>query len=173
MKKLMWEIVLVVFVIIAVLTTTCMLSKNDYNVMQFGNKIWLLANKEMEDYPNNSLLIIKEDQRNVKLNDEVFYYYENNDNNSVKYGKITAINNNSYTIEGEEIEKNMIISSKENASKISVLGPIISILTSRYGYLLLIILPILAAFIYQVALIIKELNKEPEETKKNKKKKIK
>ncbi len=169
MKELLWRMVLVIFVIIAVSVTICTLSTNDYNVMQFGNKIWIIAGEKLGDYPKNKLLIIKEDKRNVKLNDEVFFYSEDNNGNKVKFGQITAINNNSYTINSEEIEKSMIISSKENVQEVAVLGAILSVLTSRTGYLCLIILPILLAFVYQIFLIGKELNKEPE--KKSKKRK--
>ena len=171
MKELLWRMVLVVFVIIAVFVTTCTLSTNDYNVMQFGNKIWIIAGDNLESYSKNTLLIIKENNRNVKLNDEVFYYAEDNEGNKVKYGKITAINNNSYTINSEEIEKSMVIASNENVKQVAVLGTILSVLTSRYGYLCLIILPILLAFIYQIVQIVKELNKEPEKAKKTKKNK--
>lgn len=169
MKELLWRMVLVIFVIIAVSVTICTLSTNDYNVMQFGNKIWIIAGEKLGDYPKNKLLIIKEDKRNVKLNDEVFFYSEDNNGNKVKFGQITAINNNSYTINSEEIEKSMVISSKENVKEVAVLGAILSVLTSRAGYLCLIILPILLTFVYQIFLIGKELNKEPE--KKSKKRK--
>ena len=169
MKKLLWEIVLVVFVIIAVFVTTCILSKNDYNVMQFGNKIWLITEENFDSYSKNTLLIIKEDSRNVKINDEVFFYSEDNNGSQVKLGTIKAINNNSYTIDGVETEKSMVISSKQNAKEVAVLGTILSLLTSRYGYLCLIILPILIAFIYQIVLIVKELTK-PEEKKIKKRK---
>ena len=171
MKKLLWEIVLVVFVIIAVFTTTCMLSKNDYNVIQFGNKIWLIAGDNMEEYDKNSLLIIKEDRRNVTVNNYVFYYTEDEEGNRVKYGEITAINNNSYTINGEEIAKEMVIASNENVETHALLGLLLTALTSRMGYLICIILPILIAFIYQFVLVVKELNREPETPKKTKKNK--
>ena len=168
MKDLLWRLVLVIFVIVAVFVTMCTLSKNDYNVMQFVDKIWLISNKKMGNYPENKLLIIKEDKKNVKLNDEVFYYHESNDGNNVEYGKITAINNNSYTIDNEEIEKSMVISSNNNIKEVAVLGTILSVLTSRTGYLCLIILPILLAFVYQIVLIIKELNKDTKTSKKTK-----
>ena len=150
MKELLWRMVLVVFVIIAVFVTTCTLSTNDYNVMQFGNKIWLIAGDNLESYSKNPLVIIKENNRNEKSNDEVFYYAEDN---------------------SEEIEKSMVIASNENVKQVAVLGTILSVLTSRYGYLCLIILPILLAFIYQIVQIVKELNKEPEKSKKTKKNK--
>ena len=169
MKELLWKMVLVVFVMIAVFVTICTLSTNDYNVMQFGNKIWIIAGENLGDYSKNTLLIIKEDNRNVKLNDEVFFYAEDAKGNKVKYGQITAINNNSYTINNEEIEKSMVISSNENVKKVAVLGTILSILTSRYGYLCLIILPILVAFVYQIVLIAKELGKDTKSSKKTKK----
>lgn len=168
MKELLWRLVLVLFVIIAVFVTTCTLSKNDYNVMQFGNKIWLITNKVMGDYPTNKLLIIEEDPRSIKLNDEVFYYHEGAEGNNVEYGKLTAINNNSYTIDNEEIEKSMVIASNDKVKEVAVLGTILSVLTSRGGYLCLIILPILLAFVYQIVLIVKELNKDKKTTKKAK-----
>ena len=169
MRELLWKMVLVVFVMIAVFVTICTLSTNDYNVMQFGNKIWIIAGENLGDYSKNTLLIIKEDNRNVKLNDEVFFYAEDVKGNKVKYGQITAINNNSYTINNEEIEKSMVISSNENVKKVAVLGTILSILTSRYGYLCLIILPILVAFVYQIVQIAKELGKDTKSSKKTKK----
>lgn len=169
MKELLWRVVLVVFVIIAVSVTICTLSTNEYNVMQFGDKIWVIAGENIGNYPKNKLLIIKEDKRNVKLNDEVFFYSEDIDGNNIKYGQITAINNNSYTIDNEEIEKSMIIASNNNVKEVAALGTILSVLTSKYGYLCLIILPILLAFVYQIIRIVKELNKETPSKKKAKK----
>ena len=169
MKELLWRVVLVVFVIIAVSVTICTLSTNEYNVMQFGDKIWVIAGENLGNYPKNKSLIIKEDKRNVKLNDEVFFYSEDIDGNNIKYGQITAINNNSYTIDNEEIEKSMIIASNNNVKEVAALGTILSVLTSKYGYLCLIILPILLAFVYQIIRIVKELNKETPSKKKAKK----
>ena len=62
----------------------------------------------------------------------------------------------------------MVISSNNNIKEVAVLGTILSVLTSRTGYLCLIILPILLAFVYQIVLIIKELNKDTKTSKKTK-----
>ncbi len=169
MKELIWRLVLVVFTIIAVFVTTCTLSVNNNNVIQFGSKLWLISKKGIAEYPKRSLIIITENQRDVKLNSEVFYYTEDSEGATVKFGEITDINNNSYTISGEEIEKSKVIATKQNSKKVFALGTILSILTSKYGYLCLIVLPILFAFMYQIVQLTRELNKEPEtKTKKRK-----
>ena len=49
---------------------------------------------------------------------------------------------------------------KENASKeYAVVGAIYNVLTSRWGYLFIIILPMLMAFVYEIYEIIREIKR--------------
>ena len=65
-----------------------------------------------------------------------------------------------YTLDNDKaLNDDSIIGSVKNTKKYSTLGSIYSTLTSKWGYLIIIILPMLTAFIYEVYEIIKEIKK--------------
>ena len=65
-----------------------------------------------------------------------------------------------YTLDNDKaLNDDSIIGSVKNTKKYSALGSIYSTLTSKWGYLIIIILPMLTAFIYEVYEIIKEIKK--------------
>ena len=70
---------------------------------------------------------------------------------------IESENNDSVIIENDVIDKKEVIGTIKNATVIPIAGSILSLLESKWGYLCIIILPILIAFLYEVYSIIKEL----------------
>lgn len=190
MKKVLGNILLVIYAIIAVFTTICLLSYNDFKVTEFGdNSFVLITNDEYTpDFNSGDLVIVngsKKDELNV--GDKVFYYREENRKVEIclepilEKEEITSRENN-FTFEDDyQISDEYIIGSANKVTVIPVAGTILSILESKWGFLFLIILPVLIAFIYEITVLITEVKenkdaktddaKEPEEDKKEKNKK--
>ena len=61
------------------------------------------------------------------------------------------------TIWGEEISNKQVIGIDRDVSVIPLMGSILNIMESTFGYLCIVILPILLAFIYIISSIVKEV----------------
>ena len=63
-----------------------------------------------------------------------------------------------YTLEGErKLSSQYIIGPAESADVIPGVGSVLGILQSKWGFLFLIVLPSLLAFIYQIGVVVSEL----------------
>lgn len=159
MRKVVWDLIVIVYILIAVFITVCLLAYNDYNVTQFGDKLLVVVkNGNYDDYKKNDLLIIDKDE-DYKEDDNVFYYIEKAGNYYINYGSIDKIEKETAIINGEIVDINTVISTDDEVSVISGVGAILSVLESKWGYLCIVIFPILIAFIYEIYEIVKELKK--------------
>ena len=55
-----------------------------------------------------------------------------------------------------------MLGSADNDTKFAVLGTVLGILESKWGFLFIIVLPALLAFIYQIGVVISELRETKE-----------
>lgn len=167
MKKIVLRILGIVYVLLAILLTTCLLKYNDKEVPQFGNKVLLVAGSEIEECKKGTLLIT-ELGKDFKEQDEVVYYSSTND---LKIGKIQSINDKVALVGSDNINSDNIIGLKDKTKFIGVLGSIFKFLTNRIVYLFIIVLPILLLFIYEICLIVKCIKKEKKDDSDEKTKK--
>ena len=106
-------------------------------------------------------MIISKNSSNLKENEEVFYYTADEHKVLISKGKITNIeevteSEKTITLSNnKKYSKDYIIGKTSEVTKIPVLGYLLMLLTSKIGYLLLILLPIFAFFFFQVYLLIK------------------
>lgn len=160
MKKIVWDLVIIIYIMLAIFVTVCLLSYNDYNVTEFGDKLLVIVDSNSgSDYNKNDLVIVDKNG-SYKKGDNVFYYVEKFRNYYISYGKIDKINKNTVVIGGEIINKDLVIANDKKVNKFSFVGGVLALLESRWGYLGIIILPILLAFIYEIYEIIKEIKKK-------------
>lgn len=161
MKKVVWISLFSLYVIITILVTYCLLSYNKYNIAVIGDST--LVRMKGNGYKKSSLIIVEADD-DYELSDKVFYYSVNDSSVSIKLGTITKDpGNKSVTIDDDSrILENDIIGKVEDSTKIPLLGFIYTILVSRIGYLLIIILPMVIGLgyeIYRIAIEIKRKKK--------------
>lgn len=164
MKKLIRNIFIILYAIIAISITICLLSYNEYKVSEFGTNSLLLinTNKLSEEYKKGDLVIADSDDV-IKVGDEVFYYNVYFQNVAVGLAKVTEIEvvtpeESTYTLEGDhKISSSLIIGPAKTATKISGLGSVLGVLESKWGFLALIVFPSLIAFLYEVWEVIIEL----------------
>lgn len=186
MKKLMglvWRILEVLIIIYVIVITSFILSRNKYNYTQFGDytfvNIDLLAEKNINGVKSGDLLIVK-NSNDINKGDVIYYYAVREDNYIVKSNAVLDVKSDSYnslyTVNDDN--NNTIAGARVLGKYTSIyhgIGGILSILESKFGFLLLVLLPIMVVFIYQIyefVLIIKE-NPVLEDENENDKKDIK
>ncbi len=158
MKKL-YNVLIVIYVIIAIVTTVSLFTYNKYNISQIGTKKLLKLDKQVADYKKGNLLIINT-KKDYNSGDNVFYCRIKNNKCDINYGNITTSMGGNPTINNEEVSKKLILGTDEKIKVIPVLGSIMGLLESRWIYLLFVVLPILVAFIYEGYSVTKELKKK-------------
>ena len=149
MKKVVFNIFIGVYVVITIFITYILLSYNEHNIAEF-NKFYLISDK------SDLVVVYKDSSIN---NDNYIYYYGNN--GKIKIGKVNSISDGIYTLDNEyTLDKDNILGSKDNSKSYCVLGSLYHILTSKWGYLFIIVFPMLIAFIYEIYEIVKEIKKK-------------
>lgn len=181
MKKILGNIILAIYAVIAVFTTICLLSYNEFKVTEFGdNSLILVTNDELNPEFNKGDLVIVNGSNKDKINvgEKVFFYREENRQAEICLENVNNVKEVSRTETTFTFDENYIISdeyvigSANNATVIPVMGTILSILESKWGFLFLIIFPALIAFIYEITVVYTEVkeSKKQEENKKQEEK---
>ena len=161
-KKVIVKIIICLYVALAAFTTFSLLKYNKQHLTEFNNKIIIKLNNNVGKYKKGSLLIINKNN-NFSTEDNVFYCQLKKKKCNVKYGNINTIISDDYIINNEVISEKLLIGTDKNVITIPYIAYPMQVLESRWGYLLLIVMPILVGFIYEVYIIIKEIKKTTEE----------
>lgn len=178
--KYVWNVVkgIIIFAwaVIAVFTTVCLISYNDYKVSEFGKKSLLIMDSdELEpNYKENSLVIVtKEKADKYAVGDEVFYYLGNVTSESIiNYGPISEIvkaegAEDSYLVNDLRFSYSDLIGKGNTAVSYNGIGKVLYILESQWGYMFLVILPTLFAVVYEIYAIVVEVKRETKKEIKN------
>lgn len=154
-----WSFVEVIIIIYVVLVTMFVLCKNKYGYTQFGDysfaNIDLIAEKNVKDTKKDDLLVVK-NSNDIHKGDLIYYYAVLNDNYIVRSAVVADVKEDDYSALYTVSLSNTTINvaSSRVLGKYSTvynnLGSILSVLESRVGFLLLVLLPIMVVFIYQV-----------------------
>lgn len=149
-------ILLSIYIVLAIFVTFCLFAFNKFSDVSFSNKIILGLDSDVSEFKAGSLLISTKDIKCVDVNDTILYYDTIDNKNRVSSTKVLDVmetNNNEYTY---VIDSSMFLSSEYLIGKIDdiiaipFIGYVFNIFTSRLGYFILIIIPIVIAFIYQL-----------------------
>ena len=175
-KKVLGNILLVIYAIIAVFTTICLLSYNDFKVTEFGdNSFVLITNDEYTPDFNSGDLVIVNSGDKININDKAFFYNTYDRNIEVKLGNIEGKEEanerqTTYTVEGgHRVSGEYVLGPAKTATVIGEVGTVLAVLESKWGFLFLIVFPALLAFIYQITTVASEIKegKQDKEDKKN------
>ncbi len=160
MKKILKNVITILYVVIAILVTVCLLSYNKFKTSQFGNTTLVIVdNNDLEPaYKKGSLALVQNSKVNV--GDEIFYYDSFGNQINISVAKVTnkeelSQSQGTYTMEnGKVIATDHIIGKTKDVTTISSVGTVLGLLESKWGYLFLIVLPTLLAFLYEIYEII-------------------
>lgn len=159
MKKVLGTIFIVIYSIIAITVTILLLSYNEYMCSEInGYTLYIVKDDTLEpDFVKGDLLIIKDtDPEKIEVGDKLFLY-QNITNNEyrVRYGTLTAQSGYGprtvYDIDNEfQFDSSYLIGSEEGMMVYHHLGTVLSILTSRWGYLFCIVIVTLLLFLEEL-----------------------
>lgn len=161
----LWGLVQIIIIVYVICITACLLCKNKYGFTQIGDMTLITINKELQTYlpetKKGDLLLVKETNLDMKVGDKIYYYSTANNEYVIKTAHIKEIVTSDGNVSLYKLDdlKGSTIATNRVLGKYSTvyenIGSILDILESKIGFLLLVILPILLIFMYQVyALII-------------------
>ena len=165
MKKVVRNILICLYFIIAFLVTYSLMTYNSYNIAEFKNKYVFTMSENTKKYKKSDLLVLEKNNK-YKIGDNAFYYEVKDSKAKVKISKIKNIesvsnNKNLYVLDnGLKLDNNKILGVNKNLTVYPIIGSLYTLLTSRWGYLIIVILPMLSLFIIEIVQIIKELRKQ-------------
>ena len=179
MKKTITNVIFIIYVVIAVFVTICLLSYNQFKVTEFGNYSLVIVtdNEMIPDYNKGDLLILDKSVP-VFTGDKAFFYDTYNRQIEVKLGKVQDLEKvteteSTYTFEGDhKVSSEYVLGGEVSASAIPVAGTVLSILESKWGFLFIIVLPALLMFFHQIMVVIGDI-KDSKEDSVQKDKKVK
>ena len=170
MGKSIKNIIFIIYIIVAVFTTVCLLSFNNYRVSEFGNSsLVIVDDKDLEpEFNKGDLLIVnKEDQ--IAEGDKAFFYEKEGNKIGIKLAEVTKAEivtrtETTYTFEGEhKVSSEYVLGPAKTAEVLPKVGQVLGILESKWGFLFLIVLPALIAFLNQITVVYSDIKESREE----------
>lgn len=177
--KILLSIFVVLYAVVALFLTACLLKYNDYKITVFGDKSLIIVNDDTlkDKYKKGSLLVVdKSNADEIESGDEIIFYNTYNNQISIAIGEVISKEvitdtETTYTVTGNyDISSEYLIGSANDTKVYPIIGSILAILESRVGFLIFIILPITLAFLYEIYVLISEIKNAKEEEKEAKKK---
>lgn len=165
------EVLLICYVIAI---TTCLLCQNKYGLTELFGKTLVIVNKENEkelaNFQKGDLVLLDQvDAKSVKEGDTLYYYATEKKEYVLRSGVVASRageeNAELFTLDGEKketISAERVLGTYSGTSYRTI-GGILEVLESRVGFLLLVILPIMILFIYQIYSLILMVKNDKEE----------
>ena len=162
MGKALGNIIIVLYVIVAIAVTICLLTFNEYKVSTIGDKTLVIIDEEDNDlnYNKGDLIIVgKNGFKNASKGDIVFFY----DSKGIKIAEIQKKNDFgesgvTFTIDGNyQVVQDEVIGTSNNIKIIPHVGKVLAILESKWGFLFLIVFPSLLAFLHEIHQLVLEI----------------
>lgn len=172
MKRTIYNILITIYAIIAVFTTVCLLSFNEYKISVLGNhSLILITDDELSPDYNKGDLVIVDGSNNKKINvgEKIFFYVQEGKEINVSLAQvqkrdIMSSTETTYTIEGESlVSSGNTIGQASTATVIPKVGSVLAVLESKWGFLFLIVFPSLIAFLYEIGVVISEIRASKKE----------
>ena len=162
MKRTLGNLVIIVYVIVAITVTLCLLNYNEYSVTEFGNNTLIIINDDSlePDYTEGDLVIAKKEKIDeIESGDKIFFYNDKD----IKLGEVKQVNkyegiSTTFILDGNhQVIEDDVIGSEESVKTYNKIGKVLSILESRWGFLFLIIFPSVLAFLHEIFQVVVEL----------------
>lgn len=174
MGKIIRNLVIILYAAIAIGVTICLLSYNEYKVSEFGSySLVIIDNNQLAPDFNKGDLVILDKSEKPEIGDKIFFY------NTYVRGEVriscaevtdaleVTETETTYSLgDNRPISSEYYIGSVDNSTKFGKLGTVLSVIESRWGFLILIVFPAAIAFLYELVEIIMTARKGSEETKK-------
>lgn len=172
--KILGGVLLVPYVLIVVVVTICLLNYNDYAVTEIGKYTLITVEDDAlkPNYRKGDLIVVeKNDNDDIRTGDSIFFYEEDRDEKTVVINLARVLSTRkvtdtetTFTIEGNyKYSSEYVIGATKTAKVYHDLGTILSVLESRWVFLIFIILPILFIFLYEIYEFVLEVKRSLKE----------
>ncbi len=142
-------ILICIYVVFVICLTFLLLTFNKFSNSVIGNTIIAGIDYKIGNYNNGDLLIINKSKVNV--NDDILFYDTKNGKNYINIENVKSIkkgNDITYVIRDNEFLSNQyVIGTTETTFAIPFLGYLYLFFTSRIGYFIFVIIPIIVYFV--------------------------
>ena len=178
MKRIIGNILIIIYTLIAVFTTVCLLSFNEYKISTFGDySLVLVTNDELlPNYKKGDLVIVKAcNKSKIAIGENVFFYNTMDKKIEVALAEVTnkeivTSTEITFTVgKDHAVSSQYVLGSSKDTTVIPVVGSVLSILESKWGFLFLIVFPSLIAFLYELTVVFASIRNERKESKENSK----
>lgn len=181
--KFILELIIVIFVFLAVVEIAFVLMKDENGVTHFGNYIPIpIRDDSMEPTINMDDLIVDKEvstPTKIKENDVITYLAINGDTKEIKTGRVISIVNSNGSIawkvrgdNGGESSTTTVLSSdligQFTNTKMLFAGGVLAFVESQNGFLVCIIIPLVLIFFIQICKLIHTLITDKKEKKEKK-----
>ena len=173
MKKIITNILIIIYMIIAIFLTILLLSYNEFKVTEIGgNSLLVIKDNDLSPEYNKGDLVIVNSEDSVKVGQKVFYYDSNDSKIKVREGVIEDVEQltskeTAYTLEGEKkIAGKYLIGATDTAKVMQNAGTMLGVLESKWGFLFVIVLPALLLVINQIGVVFAGIKEAKQESKK-------
>ena len=175
MKKVVLNVIFVIYAIVAVFVTICLLSYNQFRVTEFGDCSLVIIDSDdlNPDYQKGDLVIVEKADI-IRNGEKAFFYNTYQSEIQIKLGTVTdsekvTSTETTYTVEDDhKISSEYVLGTTKTATKIPVAGTVLGVLESKWGFLFLIVLPALLLFFYQISVVISEIKENKADKGKDK-----
>ncbi len=158
------DFLMVIVIVCAIGITLISLTSDNNNVSKIGKYIPLnVMTNSMEDtiYEGDFIVIEECDTVNLEVGDVISFFATEQDVTIIKTHRIVEINNDngsvSFITRGDNNEADDYIPvfpsdivGKWNGVRLAKVGTILNFVSSQYGFLICIVLPLLILFVYQI-----------------------
>ena len=172
--KFLLGVIVTLYLACAIILTAFLLNYNDYNITVMFDNSLIIVEDELEPYKEGDLLAVKmNDISEIENDDEILFYEVTNGIPSINVGKVTNVEvitdtERTFTInDNHDISSAALIGKTETTTVIQGAGKVLGFLESRFGFLLIIVLPTLILLLYEIYRFIIELKTPLEEEWKN------
>lgn len=162
--KGLWGFLQVVIIIYVICITACLLCKNKYGFTEIGDMTLITINEHLSEFipgtKESDLLLVRKSTNDINVGDQIYYYATDNNEYVIKtaHVKEEVTSEDDMALYALDDEKSSTIATNRVIGKYSTvynnIGGILDVLESKLGFLLLVILPILLIFMYQIYALI-------------------
>ena len=162
MKKILVSAIVIIYIVVAITVTFCLLNYNSKKVTQFGDKSLLIIpdDKLEPEYANGDLVIVdKKHISDVKGGEKIFFYMSD----TIKIGEVRSVNkyegvSSTFIMDGNyQVIEDDVIGSATTAKAYGKIGKVLSVIESKWGFLFIIIFPSILMCINEICQVIAEI----------------
>ena len=156
MKNKLITIIGIIYVILAIFVTKFLLDRNDFGVFETKDNYYAYNTAISECGKTSLVSFPKVSDYGNFLNEEVYYFA---DDNILKKGVVVSYSpeENTFTVQNDSYSVNNLLGKPEKGYLL--LGVLLCFLTTRFVYLVLIIIPVFILLVYEVYLLFVYLKK--------------